>query len=158
MPYAFDVSLSVPASFDWIVILAVVLVVGFAAGRLSKKPEPQPLPTKADVEAMTKHLERWMELADAVSGWKAAFYGAVGVLLGAAGGLAADWVTSGNMSTEQKIRAAAVLGALTLTVLVVVFLLEMFDALDPIIKRLTSIKERGTLFGVRFRTAREERG
>lgn len=124
-------------------VLLIVSVVGFLLGRLSKEPPPpQPLPTKADLEAMSGALRSWMDFADAVAGWKAAAYGAMGVILGAAGGLFAEYVSHGEMSPMQVFRAVGVIVLLLLFMAVAVFLIEVFDLLDPLVRKLRALRAR----------------
>jgi len=125
-------------------ILLIVLLVGFVLGRFTKKPppppKPLPLPTKADLDHMSEALRSWMDFSGAIAGWKAATYGAVGVLLGAAGGLFADYVTHGEMSSAQILRAFGVvvflLGILTL----VVILVEVFEPIDSLVRKLKALR------------------
>lgn len=85
---------------------------------------------------MRDALKAWMELGDKVAGWKAAVYGAVGVVLGAAGGLAADYVTTGDMSSEQIGRGVMVLVAILALVAIIVTVVERFRLVERLIKRL----------------------
>lgn len=143
MPFALEVST------PWAVgTLTVFLLIGFAIGRTGKKTETkvvkvQPdLPSKADLEEMRDTFHEWLELGEKVGGWKAAVYGAVGVIIGAAGGLAADWVTNGDMSLAQIGRALLVLvGALLLTMAVIVFV-QIFKPIEWVIKLGERISKR----------------
>ncbi len=58
---------------------------------------------------LAEDTQKWLELADRLNGTKAAVFGIVGVLLGAVGGLSADWVAHGTWSSGTMFRTAVVL-------------------------------------------------
>lgn len=85
-------------------ILIALLVVGF----LLRQTQPREvevnlpaIPTKKDLDEAARSLEKWMEAANEVSGWKAATYGAVGTVVGAIGGLGANFVLEGEITLTE---------------------------------------------------------
>jgi hypothetical protein len=132
--------------FEAVGVLLAALVLGFFLGRVTKEvpppPKAQPLPTKADLAAMSETLRSWMGLADAVAGWKAAAYGAIGVIIGAAGGLFAEYVIRGDMSPTQVYRAAGALAFLLGVMAVAVLVIEVCEPLEPLVKKLRALQAR----------------
>jgi hypothetical protein len=129
-------------------ILILAVIFGFAL-LLAKVSGPKETviegakgPTKDDLDKMAENIHGLLELSERVTGWKAAVYGAVGVVLGAAGGLAADWVTTGEMTEGEFIRAGVVLGSALLATVVIITLLEHFKAIDWIVRRRRRAKEK----------------
>lgn len=122
-----------------VALLVAVLLVGvgfgFVMGRSSKEVKEQPLPTKQDLEAMTETLVAWSDLANKISGWNAAVYGAAGVILGAAGGLTAEWVAKGSMSAWQIVRALVVMAVLILLVTALIWTIEHFRIVEKLLKK-----------------------
>jgi hypothetical protein len=85
-------------------ILIALLIGGFLLGRTQPKEVTVKLPavpTKKDLEDAAKSLEKWMEAANEVNGWKAATYGAVGTVLGALGGLGASFILEGGITLAE---------------------------------------------------------
>jgi hypothetical protein len=131
VPLAITISVSTPGA----VLLVALLVVAFTLGRSSGKRQQPQLPSKADLEAMTETLKAMTELGDKIAGWKAAIYGAVGVVLGALGGLAAEFVTSGHISPEEFERIGIVLGGLVAAATVVIYAVEKLRLVERLIKK-----------------------
>lgn len=75
-----------------------------------------------------------MDIGDTIAGWKAAVYGAVGVVIGALGGLAAEFVTKGDISFAEAKRIGLVLIALILAMVAIVVVVEKFRVVERIIK------------------------
>jgi hypothetical protein len=113
-------------------LLIALLVIPFALGRLSK--EEQQLPTAKQLNDLAETAKAWVRVADRVAGWKAAVYGAVGVVLGAFGGLAADFVANGSMSLGQLLRGGAVLGVIFLGTVAFIVIVERFKVIERLIK------------------------
>lgn len=117
-----------------VLLLALFLVIGFVLGRMTKEGQ-QPLPTQDQLSAMAEAFKAWQELGDAIAGWKAAVYGASGVVLGALSGLAADFITTGDMSAGQIGRAAGVLGGVILCTVVIIAVVEHFRLVERFFKK-----------------------
>jgi hypothetical protein len=93
---------------DWFVCAMVVaLAVAFAIGRLTKKTWHSSDAKKLfeDANQLTEETQRMLAVVAEGTAYKAAVYSVVGVILGAAGGLFAELVTRGSMSTWGAVRA-----------------------------------------------------
>jgi hypothetical protein len=71
----------------------------------------------------------WLEIADAVNGFKAAVWGVLGVFIGAVGGLSADWVAHGTIESGEWGRIAIVGGLLIAVTVVAVLLILGADGI-----------------------------
>lgn len=131
MPVAVTITVSTAGA---VFLLVLFLVLGFALGRTSKE-EKDPLPTKAQLDAMAETLKAWMELGDTIAGWKAAVYGAAGVVLGALSGLAAEFITKGDMSAAQLGRAVGVLGVVVLFTVIMIIVIEHLRLVERFFKK-----------------------
>ena len=108
-------------AFVW---FASVVIAAYAAINASRVeitfPSADQLQRLAEqTQAQAESTQHWLEVADRVNGTKAAVAGAAGVFLGAAGGLTADWISTGTMSSEAIWRSLGVLGGLTVISIVV---------------------------------------
>ena len=132
MPVAVTITVS---NLGAILLLLLVLALGFVLGKTSGKQNQPVIPSKIDLEAMTDTLKAWMDIGDTVAGWKAAVYGAVGVVIGALGGLAAEFVTKGDISFAEAKRIGIVLIVLILAMVMVVVVVEKFRVVEKLIKK-----------------------
>jgi hypothetical protein len=134
MPLAVDIS-----TFGATVIVLGAVVLGFVLGKIGGKEvireKASPLPSKRDLEAMQETIHGWLELGDQVGGMKAAVYAAIGVIVGAAGGLAADWVTTGDMSPSQIGRAIFVLVVAFVLSLIFIVIVEVAKPIERLMNR-----------------------
>jgi hypothetical protein len=73
------------------------------------------------LEGIAEKSQKWLELADRTNAIKAAVFGIAGVVLGAIGGLSADWVAHGTWKAGTTGRAFGI-GLAILAVSAVVFL------------------------------------
>jgi hypothetical protein len=80
----------------------------------------------ARLERLAHATKSWLVIANRVSGTKAAVYGVVGVIFGAAAGLTADFVTTGEMSDGEVFRGVAVLIVFAALALTAVYLVQHF--------------------------------
>jgi drug/metabolite transporter (DMT)-like permease len=140
MPLAYVIDFS---NFAAWVIFGVLLVAVFLFGRergRGRTPSPAfpslaSLPTRDDLIQMERAANAVRDATDAVAGWKAAIYGAVGVVLGAAGGLASDYVINGSMSASEIGRLAILLVVLVAVVAAFVFLVERSRVVERFVGR-----------------------
>lgn len=94
-------TLSIPEAA---LILVALLIVGFLLRRTQPREvilKLPAIPTKEDLDDAARSLEKWMEAANEVNGWKAATYGAVGTVIGAFGGLGANFVLEGEITLTE---------------------------------------------------------
>jgi hypothetical protein len=134
-------ALTISGPLSWI-LLAALAVLLFLFGRSSAEKPPE-LPTKAQLEEMKEAAEVWFEATSAIAGWKAAIYGALGVVVGAIGGLGADWVATGHFASGEVNRLLKVGGCLLAFVVLVVFLLEKGKVVERIFKRFHRGRVKG---------------
>jgi uncharacterized membrane protein YcjF (UPF0283 family) len=140
MPLAFVVDFSNTAA--WIilgVLLVVVFLFGHERGRgranAPKFPSLAKLPTREDLIEMERAANAVRAATDAVAGWKAAVYGAIGVVFGAAGGLASDYVIRGSMSGSELVRLGALLVVLAAVVFGLVVCVERSRLIEKFVAR-----------------------
>jgi hypothetical protein len=91
---------------------------------------------------MKEAVEVWFEATSAIAGWKVAIYGALGVVIGAIGGLGADWVATGHFTHGEIGRLLAVAGSLLAVVVLVVLLLEKGKIVERIFNRFRRVRGR----------------
>jgi predicted lipid-binding transport protein (Tim44 family) len=72
------------------------------------------------LELLAKETKAWLEIAARVTDTKAAVYAVIGVFFGAAGGLMADFVTTGKMSGGEAFRGVCVLVGFTVITVIAV--------------------------------------
>lgn len=75
---------------------------------------------------LAKETKDLLVLADRTNGIKAAVFGFIGVLVGAVGGLSADWVAHGTWSSAATPRAAGVLGGLAILTAIAFYFVARF--------------------------------
>jgi hypothetical protein len=120
-------------------ILGALLVVGF----LLRQTQPREVtvklptvPTKKDLEDAARSLEKWMEAANEVNGWKAATYGAVGTVVGAFGGLGASFVLEGEITPAEIGRLALATVVLLVITGVAIVAIEWGKIVEKVAARL----------------------
>lgn len=127
MPYAF---LGLPISTTTVIVVLQIVILLCVLLMRPQGPKVIQAPSEERLKKAEDAAKYWLEVTSGIAGWKAAIYGGLGVVVGALGGLMADYVISGHMAASAWVRAAKVIGVLATVVTVLIVTLEHFKVLE----------------------------